>query len=213
MFAFSSPRLYIFLMTSFFLLSPFMALIFKLNASPFGIYFDVMIVIGVQILFGFEGNLFELLDAQVSPNWGVGVDHSRRLGENLQCGGVLGPQQAGASAPRGCWNPEWPDLWHLEKQGLLWGVYLSWTQRLCHHKERDASYLSPYIPSAAWRPWHKLGHYCNVWNQLILTPELLLTYCMWFWDSVHPFTSLSHTIPICEDRTLHPRSYCKRSPE
>lgn len=209
MFAFSSLRLYIFLMTSFFLLSLFMALIFKLNASPFGIYFDVRSDIGVRLMFGFEGNLFGLLDAQASPNWGG--PPARGWGKNLQWGGQGHSRLS--SVPRGCWNPEWPALWHLEKQGLLWGTYLSRTQRLYHHRERGASYLSPYVPSAACRPWHKLGHCHVVWNQLILTPELLLIWCMWFWDSVHPFTSLSHTILICEDRILHPRSYYKRSLE
>ena len=186
-----------------------MALIFKLNGSPFGIYFDVRSDTGVWLMFGFEGNLFGLLDAQASPNWG---DHQQEAGWRI-CSGGPGPQQAGASVPRGCWNPEWPALWHLEKQGLLWGRYLSWTQRLYHHRERAASYLSPYVPSPACRPWHKLGHCCIVWCQLILTPELLLIWCMWFWDSVHPFTSLSHTVLICEDRILHPRSYYKRSLE
>ena len=89
-------------MTSFFLLSLFMALIFKLNASPFGIYFDVRSDIGVQLLFGFEGNLFGLLDAQVSPNWGGGGPQQEAGGEFAVPGG------AGATAG-----------WGFSPQGLL----------------------------------------------------------------------------------------------
>ena len=111
MFAFSSLRLYIFLMTSFFLLSLFMALIFKLNASPFGIYFDVRSDTGVRLMFGFEGNLFGLLDAQASPNWGG--PPARGWGKNLQWGGQghsrLGLQSLGAAEtqsgqPSGTWR-------------------------------------------------------------------------------------------------------------
>ena len=96
-------------MTIFFLLSLFMALIFKLNGSPFGIYFDVRSDIGVQLMFGFEGNLFGLLDAQASPNWGG--PPARGWVKNLQWGaratagwgfspqGLLKPRVASPLAP------------------------------------------------------------------------------------------------------------------
>lgn len=97
---FLSMTIYIYLMTSFFLLSLFMALIFKLNASPFRIYFDVRSDIGVRLMFGFEGKLFGLLDAQASPDW-EGGPPAEGWGQNLQWRGQghsrLGLQSPGAA--------------------------------------------------------------------------------------------------------------------
>lgn len=111
MFAFSSPQLYIFLMTNFFLLSLFMALIFKLNASVFGIYFGVRSDIGVWLNFWLWGGtcldslvtrLHRIAGGPLAEGW-IGWENFQRAGQRHS---TLGPQPPGAAG-----NPECPALW------------------------------------------------------------------------------------------------------